>query len=110
MRQHDFDLMADDGGFKEILMLILRIFDNKNEVIRIELIAYAHQYEGRDIQEKRTVIISKEELRKIGLKDDLIPTEDEVKAVAKLLEHKTFTYKELSNSGITLFSDIKIKS
>lgn len=102
---YNFDL--DTESFKEILKIILRVFDNEKEETALSLTAHAHQYIGKDILDRRVITISKQDLRNIGLKDDNIPTEDEVEEAAMLIEHKVFSEKELSNSGVTFFSNLR---
>lgn len=48
--------------------------------------------------EERTVELTKDDIVGLGLKEGLIPTEDEVGAVHKVIVHNLFTEKELKEN------------
>lgn len=92
-----------EDEFKMALAIALNVFDNDEEVTDMNVSVKAHQENNCHINEVRRLQISKEELRGLGLKDDLIPTQDEVESVFNLIDTKLMSKSERSCCGIAFY-------
>lgn len=98
----DFEKLRNDE-FKFALLITLNTFNNEEEVSDINVSVRAHQDSNCHIVEVRRIKVSKKELRDLGLKDDLIPTEEEVEKVFTLLDKKILSDDERSCCGIAFY-------
>lgn len=98
----DFNKLREDE-FKFALLIALNTFNNEEEVSDINVSVKAHQESNCHIVEVRRIKVSKKELRDLGLKDDLIPTEEEVEKVFTLLDNKLMTKDEKDCCGIAFY-------